>query len=42
VPERALPGGFGVTPGFEYRPFLEGILSHGTPPTSLLKRIVLA
>ena len=42
VPERALPGGFGSTPGFEYRPFLEGILSHGTPPTSLLKRIVFA
>ncbi|HET7027864.1 MAG TPA: DUF885 domain-containing protein [Candidatus Limnocylindrales bacterium] len=41
VPERALPGGFGATPGFEYRPFLENILSHGTPPTSLLKRIVL-
>jgi uncharacterized protein (DUF885 family) len=41
VAERPLPGGFGSTPGFEYRPFLEGILSHGTPPTSLLKRIVL-
>lgn len=41
VAERALPGGFGSTTGFEYRPFLEGILSHGTPPTSLLKRIVL-
>jgi Bacterial protein of unknown function (DUF885) len=40
IPERPLPGGFGPTPGFEYRPYLEGILSHGTPPTSLLKRIV--
>jgi len=38
---RDLPGGFGVTPGFEYRPFLEEILSHGSPPTSLLERIVL-
>jgi uncharacterized protein (DUF885 family) len=41
IPERPLPGGFGTTPGFEYRPFLERVLSHGTPPTSLLKRIVL-
>jgi hypothetical protein len=41
IVEAALPGGFGPTPGFRYRPFLEDILSHGSPPTSLLKRIVL-
>jgi uncharacterized protein (DUF885 family) len=41
IPERPLPGGFGDTRGFEYRSFLEDVLSHGTPPTSLLKRIVL-
>jgi uncharacterized protein (DUF885 family) len=42
IPERDLPGGFGETPGFEYRPFLEDVLSHGSPPTSILKRILLA
>jgi uncharacterized protein (DUF885 family) len=41
VVARDLPGGFGPTPGFEYRPFLEELLSHGSPPTSLLERIVL-
>jgi uncharacterized protein (DUF885 family) len=37
----ALPGGFGDTPGFRYRPHLEAVIGHGTPPTSLLRRILL-
>ena len=37
-PPRDLPGGFGVTPGFRYRTHLEAVLSHGAPPTSLLRR----
>jgi uncharacterized protein (DUF885 family) len=35
---RALPGGFGPTPGFRYRKHLEAVISHGGPPTSLLRR----
>jgi uncharacterized protein (DUF885 family) len=41
VPEPRVVGGFGATPGFSYRPHLESVLAHGTPPTSLLRRIVL-
>jgi uncharacterized protein (DUF885 family) len=41
VVERALPGGFGETPGFVYRDHLEAVLRHGSPPTSLLRRLVL-
>lgn len=37
---RALPGGFGPTPGFRYRDHLETIMAHGAPPTALLKRMV--
>ena len=33
--------GFGETPGFRYRAHLESVISHGTPPTSLLRRILL-
>ncbi len=36
-----LPGGFGETPGFRYRPHLEAVIGHGAPPTSLLRRILL-
>ncbi len=36
----ALPGGFGETPGFRYRPHLEAVIGHGAPPTSLLRRIL--
>jgi uncharacterized protein (DUF885 family) len=36
-----LPGGFGETPGFRYRPHLEAVIGHGPPPTSLLRRILL-
>jgi uncharacterized protein (DUF885 family) len=41
VVERDLPGGYGETPGFTYRPYLEDLLSHGEPPTSILRRVVL-
>ena len=41
VPEPRLVGGFGETPGFVYRTHLESVLAHGTPPTSLLRRILL-
>jgi hypothetical protein len=41
VPEPQVVGGFGETPGFSYRPHLESVLAHGTPPTSLLRRILL-
>jgi uncharacterized protein (DUF885 family) len=41
VPEPRVVGGFGETPGFSYRPYLESVLAHGTPPTSLLRRILL-
>ena len=41
VPEPRVVGGFGETPGFVYRTHLELVLAHGTPPTSLLRRILL-
>ncbi len=41
VPEPRVVGGFGATPGFDYRAHLENVISHGSPPTSLLRRIVL-
>ena len=36
-----LPGGFGATPGFRYRDHLEAVLAHGTPPPSLLRRMLV-
>ena len=41
VPEPRVVGGFGETPGFTYRPHLESVLAHGSPPTSILRRILL-
>ena len=41
VPEPRVVGGYGDTPGFVYRRHLESVISHGTPPTSLLRRILL-
>jgi hypothetical protein len=35
-----LPGRLGDTPGFSYRPHLESVISHGSPPTMLLRRIL--
>jgi uncharacterized protein (DUF885 family) len=41
IPEPRVVGGFGETPGFVYRRHLESVIGHGSPPTSLLKRILL-
>jgi uncharacterized protein (DUF885 family) len=41
VPKPRVVGGFGDTPGFVYREHLESVLAHGTPPTSILRRILL-
>ncbi len=41
VPEPRVVGGFGETPGFVYRRHLEAVIGHGSPPTSLLRRILL-
>ncbi len=41
IEPRGLPGGFGDSPGFRYRPHLEAVIGHGAPPTSLLRRILL-
>jgi len=41
VPEPRVVGGFGETPGFVYREHLENVIRHGSPPISLLRRIVL-
>ncbi|MBA2300764.1 MAG: DUF885 domain-containing protein [Chloroflexi bacterium] len=40
IEPRGLPGGFGATPGFHYRPHLESVIAHGSPPTSLIRRIL--
>ncbi|HEU0236839.1 MAG TPA: DUF885 domain-containing protein [Candidatus Limnocylindrales bacterium] len=41
VPEPRVVGGFGDTPGFVYRRHLEACISHGSPPLTLLRRILL-
>jgi hypothetical protein len=41
IPEPRLVGGFGETPGFVYRQHLESVIGHGSPPTALLRRILL-
>lgn len=40
IEPRDLPGGLGETPGFVYRTHLESVIANGTPPTSLLRRIL--
>jgi uncharacterized protein (DUF885 family) len=40
IEPRALPGGFGETPGFRYRDHLEAVIGHGSPSTALLWRIL--
>ncbi len=40
IEPRELPGGFGETPGFHYRPHLESVIGDGSPPTGLLRRIL--
>jgi hypothetical protein len=41
VPEPQVVGGLGETPGFDYRAHLEACISHGSPPTSILRQILL-
>jgi uncharacterized protein (DUF885 family) len=41
VPAPRVVGGFGPTPGFDYREHLEAVLAHGTPPIPALRRILL-
>jgi hypothetical protein len=41
VVERAIPGGFGATPGFNQRRHLEATMGHGTLAPSLLRGLVL-
>lgn len=41
VPAPAVVGGFGATPGFDYRAHLEAVIAHGAPPMSLLRRLIL-
>jgi uncharacterized protein (DUF885 family) len=41
VPEPRIVGGFGETPGFVYRDHLESVISHGTPPLPVLRKLLL-
>jgi hypothetical protein len=41
VPTPAVIGGYPDTPGFRYRPYLEGLISRGELPLPLLRRAVL-
>jgi uncharacterized protein (DUF885 family) len=40
VPAPHVVGGYPPTPGFVYREHLEDCISHGAPPTSLLRRVL--
>ena len=41
VPAPRVVGGYGQTPGFEYREHLRSVLAHGSPPIPALRRILL-
>jgi uncharacterized protein (DUF885 family) len=41
VPAQQVVGGLGVTPGFDYRAYLESVVRHGAPPVKWLRRILL-
>ncbi len=41
VPAPRVVGGFGETPGFDYREHLEAVLAHGTPPIPAVRAILL-
>jgi len=40
VPEPHVVGGFGPTPGFSYREYLESVISHGSPPLPILRQLM--
>jgi uncharacterized protein (DUF885 family) len=41
LPEPRVVGGFGDTPGFDYRRHLEACISHGSPPMPLLRALLV-
>ena len=41
VPVPRIVGGYPTTPGFDERAHLEAVISHGAPPISILRRIML-
>ena len=41
VPAPRVVGGYPATPGFDHRAHLEAVISHGAPPISILRRILL-
>jgi uncharacterized protein (DUF885 family) len=41
VPAPRVVGGFGDTPGFNYKAHLESVIAHGSPPIPLIRRILL-
>ncbi len=41
VPPQRVVGNFGQTPGFDYRAHLEAVIAHGSPPMTLLRRLLL-
>jgi uncharacterized protein (DUF885 family) len=41
VPEPRIVGGFGRTPGFNYKEHLEAVIAHGSPPIPVIRKILL-
>jgi uncharacterized protein (DUF885 family) len=41
VPAPRVVGGFGETPGFDYKAHLESVIAHGSPPIPLIQRLLL-
>jgi hypothetical protein len=41
VPAPRVVGGYPATPGFDERAHLEAVISHGSPPIPILRRIML-
>jgi uncharacterized protein (DUF885 family) len=40
IPPQRVVGGLGETPGWDYRAYLESVISHGTPPIKYVRRIL--
>jgi hypothetical protein len=41
VPAPRVVGGFGDTPGFDYKAHLESVIAHGSPPIPMIRRILM-
>ena len=41
VPAPRVVGGFGETPGFDYKDHLEAVIAHGSPPIPVIRKILL-